>query len=68
MFYVLLLEENRTRKRQEFLVLEFETSNNKKYKVEAIWDSVVYVKKVDRYLLELYYLVVWKGYLEDKNI
>lgn len=68
MFYVLLLEENRTRKRQEFLVLEFETSNNKKYKVEAIWDSVVYVKKVDKYLLELYYLVVWKGYLEDKNI
>ena len=42
----------------EFLVLEFEPGDNKKYKMEAIHDSAVYVKKVDGNLLELYYLVV----------
>ena len=36
---------------------EFGMDDNKEYEVEAIWDIKVYVKKVDRYLLELYYLV-----------
>ena len=33
----------------------------------AIWDSVVYAKKADRYLPGLYYLVTWKGYLKEEN-
>lgn len=48
-------------------LLEFEINNNKKYKVEAIQDSKVYTKKQDRYLPELYNLVVWKDYLEEEN-
>ena len=38
-------------------VPEFEISNDKKYKVEAIRDSAVYTKEVDGHLLGLYYLV-----------
>ena len=57
MFYVLLLEQNSTRKGREFLVPEFEPGDNKEYKVEAIKDSVVYAKKTNRYLSGLYYLV-----------
>ena len=36
---------------------EFDVSDNKKYKVEAIIDSVVYAKKTNRHLPGLYYLV-----------
>ena len=39
-------------------VLEFETGNNKKYKVEAIRDSPVNIKKADGRLPGLYYLIV----------
>ena len=39
------------------------------YKVKAIWDSTVYTKESESgYLLSLYYLVSWKGYLEKENI
>lgn len=44
--------------------LEFElingndnSNNNGKYKVEAIWDSAVYTKKLKDYLPIIYYLV-----------
>lgn len=43
---------------------EFEVGNDKKYEVETIRDSTVYSKEVDGYLLELYYLVIWKDYLK----
>ena len=46
---------------------EFDTDNNKKYKLKTIKDGTVYVKKTEDYLLELYYLVFWKSYLEEKN-
>ena len=36
MFHVSLLHQDITKKWQEFLVLEFELGNNKKYEVEAI--------------------------------
>ena len=36
---------------------KFDAGNNKKYKVEAIKDSIVYGKKTERHLLGLYYLV-----------
>ena len=47
---------------------EFEPGDNdKKYKVEAIQDSAVYAKEADGHLLRLYYLIAWKGYLEEEN-
>ena len=39
------------------LELEFDASDNKKYEVKAIKDSIVYTKEAKRYLLSLYYLV-----------
>ena len=62
-----MLEQDTTRKEQEFSVPEFEPSNNKKYEVKAIQDSAVYAKEVDGYLPELYYLVAWKDYPEEEN-
>lgn len=47
---------------------KFETGNDKKYKVEAIQHNKVYTKKVDKYLLGLYYLVAWKNYPKKENI
>ena len=61
-FHMSLLEQDTTRKgRMNELLLEpepeFDTSNNKKYEVEEIIDSVIYVKEAKRHLLGLYYLV-----------
>lgn len=36
---------------------EFDTGNNKEYKVEVIKDSAIYTKKPERHLSVLYYLV-----------
>ena len=48
--------------------LEFDAGNRKKYELEAIWDSAVYRMKLELgHLPSLYYLVAWKGYLEEKN-
>ena len=47
---------------------EFDVSNNKEYKVEAIKDSAFYAKEIKGHLPGLYYLVSWKGYSEEKNI
>lgn len=52
----------------EFSVLEFMVDNNKKYEVELIWDSIVYIKKADKHLQKLYYLIVWKVYPKENNI
>ena len=46
---------------------EFESGNNKKYKVKAIQDNVIYAKEVNKDLPGLYYLVIWKGYLKEEN-
>ncbi len=50
--------------------LKFENEgNSKEYKVEAICDNAVYAKESDsgHHLPGLYYLVLWKGYPEEKN-
>ena len=57
MFHVLLLEQDIIKKRQEFLMQEFETGNDKVYQIEAIGDIAVYAKKADKYLSELYYFI-----------
>ena len=61
-FYMSLLEQNITRKKQmnELFLKpepEFNASNNKKYEVEAIIDSIVYTKEAEGHLPGLYYLV-----------
>lgn len=47
---------------------ELKESNSKKYEVETIWDSEIYVKNSKGYQPDLYYLIFSKGYLEEKNI
>ena len=61
-FHVLLLEQDTTRKgwmKKLFSKPEskFDASNNKKYKLEAIKNSVVYVKGAEEHLPGLYYLI-----------
>lgn len=42
--------------------LKFKDGNNKKYKFEKIWDSAVYIKKLNNYqLLILYFVLVIKA-------
>ena len=65
-----LLEQNTTRKgRVDENATELDVGdNNGEYKVEAIWDSVVYARESKSgHLPGLYYLVFWKGYLEEEN-
>ena len=48
--------------------LEFEASDDKEYEINDIPDSAVYTKEsITGQLPGLYYLVLWKGYLEEKN-
>lgn len=49
--------------------IEQNKDNNKEYKVDAICKGKIYMKTQDSsYLSDLYYLVSWKSYLEEKNI
>lgn len=49
--------------------MEFDNGNNEsgKYEFEAIHNSMVYIKESKGQLPGLYYLILWKGYLEEKN-
>lgn len=43
--------------------LDFKISDNVKYKIEVIWDKVVYTKELKvEHLLRLYYLILQKNY------
>ena len=70
-FYVSLLKHNNTRKGRVDEIttqLKFEVGDNgEEYKVEAIWDSVVYARKSEGHLPGLYYLVAWICYPEKEN-
>ena len=46
---------------------KLDVRDDKKYKVKAICDNKVYAKKVIGQLPGLYYLVSWKGYIEEKS-
>lgn len=50
--------------------MNFDADNNKsrEYKVEAIQNNLVYIKKSVGYLLKFFYLVFWKGYLKKKKL
>ena len=68
-FHVPLLEQNITKKGQvKETQLELDTGEKEEYKIEAIWDSAVYVRESESgYLLGFYYLVSWKEYPEEEN-
>ncbi len=70
-FHISLLEQDTRRKGrvdETTSKLEFESNcDGKEYKVEAISNSAIYARKSDGHLLGLYYLVSWKGYLEEEN-
>ena len=72
MFYMILLEQDTTRKgRVSEKVPELDTSNknSEKYKVEIIWESAIYANVFESgHLPGLDYLVIWKNYSEEKNI
>ena len=56
MFYILLLEQNITKKEQmNKFVPKFEMDNSKEYKIEVIQNSVIYTKEANRHLPKLYY-------------
>ncbi len=46
---------------------EFNAKNNKKYEVKSIINNMVYSKEVESQIPELYYLILWKSYPEEKN-
>lgn len=46
---------------------EFDIGDNRQYKVKAIVNSAMYSQQTNNQILSLYYLVLWKGYLEEKN-
>ena len=61
-FHVSLLEQDTTRKGrvdEEVRQIEFDTGDDDsgKYKVEAIWDSTVYVRESEGHLPRLYHLI-----------
>ena len=66
-----LLEQDTTKKgriNEPFLdpKPEFDVGNNKKYKIKAIIDSIVYTNEAKGSFPGLYYLVSWKGYPEEE--
>ena len=68
-FHVSLLEQDTTRKKRDDNAVELDVGDDSgEYKVEAIWDSAVYVRKSKLgHLPGLYYLVSWKRYPEEEN-
>ena len=70
MFFVSLLEQDTIRNKRIKKISELNADNNdsNKYKIEAIWNSTIYANELESgHLPGLYYLVVWKGYHEEKN-
>lgn len=68
-----LLKQNISNKKQvNKLVkfeLEFNSEEDKKYKLKVIQDSAIYtIQAVENQIPGLYYLVFWKNYLETNNI
>ena len=70
-FHVFLLEQDTIKKEwinDMQLDFKFEAGNDKEYEVDGIWYNAVYAKESAGQLPGLYYLVSWKGYLEEENI
>ena len=71
-YLYVITRTNTTRKeREDKKVLELDAGdkNSKDYKIETIWDSVVYAEELESgQLWSLYHLVALKGYPEEENI
>ena len=65
-----MLKQDITKKEQiDKNVIEFEAGNEKKYKMERIWNNVDYAKELTAsYLSSFYYLIFWKDYSKKENI
>lgn len=49
-------------------IIEFEIDVNKKYQKIVIWNSMVYIRGLEKgHLLKLYYLHFWKSYLKKNS-
>ncbi len=68
-FHMSLLKHDSTRKWWVETAIELNEDDSEKYEVEPICNNKVYAKKSDSdyNLPGLYYLVLWKGYLEEEN-
>ncbi len=55
---MLLLKQDTRKKGQVETARELDKGNSKEYKVKAICDNVVFVKKSESYISGLYYLVL----------
>ena len=69
-FHVSLLEQDTTRKErgnEKVTELDFEAVDSEKYEIEAIQDSVVYVRELEGHLPGLSYLVACKCYPQEEN-
>lgn len=67
---MLLLKQNTSRIRGiDENIIELDIGgNNKKYKIDTIWDNVVYTNELELgQLLVFYYLILYKGYFKEKN-
>ena len=69
---MLLLKQDIIKKRQVDKVIsqmEFDNNEdeNREYKVKVICNSTIYIRKLESYLPDLYYLVLWKDYLKKEN-
>ncbi len=74
-FHVSLLEQDTSRRGQVDKALpepekdlEFGAGDDKEYEVKTIIDNAVYGQQANDQIPGLYYLVLWKGYPEEKNI
>ena len=69
-----LLKQDSTRKKQvnnalsePEKLLKFKARDNKQYEVKAIINSTIYGQQANNQMPDLYYLVLWKSYLEEEN-
>lgn len=46
---------------------KFEARDNKKYEIKVIINILVYGHEAENQLPDLYYIVLWKSYLEEKS-
>lgn len=50
-------------------LVELKESDSQQYKFEVMSDNKLYAKELNsNHLLDLFYIVIWKSYLEEENI
>ena len=66
-----LLEQNNIKKKQVEKIPELNigNKNSNKYKVMAVFNSIIHANKLKwGHLLGFYYFVAWKGCFKEENI